>query len=362
MISLIRPTIDEQDVSQFKSAAESNPKENGATVKEFEKEFAKYIGKGECIATSSGTTALYVLLRALGVNKGDEVILPSYTCVTLANAVLHLGASPVLVDNSFQPESMNFNADFEDVVNSITRRTKAIVVPSMFGTPVDVTQLRKVGLPVIEDGAQALGAELDGRKVGSVSGLSIFSFNSKMITTGKGGMVLCNNRNLLSFIRSITSFDDQIVALRNEVNLRKIRMNFDLGFEMSDFQAAVGLGQLKKIRYFIAKRRKIANQYAESFFKLDIAAPDPRKTKGNVFFRFMVRTEKKVGQILAAARQMQIEYGRGVYPPIHYYYRKSKRSFANVEKAINSMISVPIYPSLSQKEIDRIIAVSTKLL
>ncbi len=361
-IKLIKPSFDESDVVAVSNAMKDGGVGEGGLVKNFEKEMANYIGVKGAIATSSGTSALYLAMRALRIQRGDEVILPTYTCLTLLNAVMKVRAKPILIDNNYDVKGMDFNINQKEIFKNITEKTKAMIIPSMFGTPVDINKLKSTGISIIEDGALALGAEINHKKIGSFGDISIFSFNSKMICTGKGGMLLSNSKDILSSVNDLTNYERKIISFRSEPNKKKITFHHDLGYEMSDIQAAIGLNQLKNLPRFVKRRSHIARLYSDEFSDKSFAIPDMRKTKSNVFFRYMIKTNKKVLQIIDKGLKNNIEFGRGVYPPIHYCYQDQKKKFPNAEKAINTMVSIPIYPSLSNEQIKKIIFISKKIL
>jgi len=361
-IRLVEPSFDESDIAAVSRVMKEGKVGEGEIVKKFEREMASYIGVRSGIATSSGTAALYLAMRALGIQKGDEVILPTYTCLTLLNAVIHTGAKPILVDNNYDVEHMDFNINQEKVFESINGKTKAIIIPYMFGTPTNINKLKKTGIKIIEDCALSLGAEIDDKKISSFGDVSILSFNSKMISTGKGGMLLSNSKELLSEVDDLTNYESKIVSLRSEPNKEKITLNYDLGYEMSDIQAAIGLNQLRKLPEFIKTRRRLAKRYSKEFSGKDFIIPKMEKTTKSIFFRYMVKANKNILEVIKEGIKNNIEFGRGVYPPIHYCYQKERKEFPNAEKAINSMISIPLYPSLSEEQIKKIIIVSKKIL
>lgn len=361
-IGLIKPSFDESDIVAVKNVMLNDKVGKGEIVKEFEETMAKYIKVQGGIATSSGTAALYLAMRALGVQKDDEIILPSYTCLTLLNVVMYIGAKPLLLDNNYDVESMNFNINQEEIFKNISKKTKAIIIPHMFGTPSNVSKLKSLGIPIIEDGALALGAEINNKKIGCFGDISIFSFNSKMISTGKGGILLSNSKDILSSVIKLTNYESKIISFRTEPNKKKIKINYDLGYEMSDIQASIGLNQLKKLPSFIKRRREIAELYSEKFIDQGFTVLNMKKTKNNVFFRYIVETNKNVLQVLKKGFNNNIEYGRGVYPPLHYCYNNQQKKFPNAEKAIDSLVSIPIYPSLTVDEIEKIVYISKNIL
>jgi len=290
------------------------------------------------VVTSSGSAALHLALLALGVGKGDEVIIPAYVCSVLLNAVNYTGAKPVLADVSLS----DFNILTQEVRKKITRRTKAIIVPHMFGTPADVDEISKLGIPIIEDCAQSIGAKLKGQRVGSFGTLSILSlYATKMFTSGEGGAVLSGNKKLLTKIRDLREYDNKKKYL--------IRYNY----KMTDMQAVLGLNQLKKLPKFIQRRREIADIYNSHFSELDIQLPFVSQDRKVVFYRYVIRVRRNIEQMLMALKRKSIMCKRPVYMPLHRYLGMD--NFPNASHVWNSAISIPLYPSLSEKDIKTVI-------
>jgi dTDP-4-amino-4,6-dideoxygalactose transaminase len=232
----------------------------GPEVAAFEEAMARRVGAAHAVATSSGTTALHLALAALGVGPGDEVVLPSFTWVATANAVLHCGGTPVLVD----VEAHGFNIDAVAAARAVTPRTRAIIAVHQFGLCADVDALSAAapGVAIVEDAACAAGAELRGRAAGSLGRAAIFSFHPrKTITCGEGGMITTADPELAARARSLRNHG----ASPPEPGAPPHRMaDFDVvGFNhrMTDVQAAIGRVQLGKLDRFIAERDAFAAQY-----------------------------------------------------------------------------------------------------
>lgn len=329
-----RPTLDEEDVKAVTEVLVSGNIAQGEKVEEFERMIAAFVGTRYGVAVSSGTSALHVALLGLGVKAGDEVIMPSFVCASPYFAVLHAGAVPKVVDISLD----DYNINAEAVKRRLSFRTKAIIVPHMFGTPAELDQLLELGVPLIEDCAQALGAEYKGRKVGSFGALSVFSFYAtKMITTGEGGMVLTSDREFYDRLIDVRDYDKK--------SLTPVKYNY----KMTDFQAALGLSQLNKLEHFIDRRRKLASVYAERFSEYDVDLPTVFSEKKSVFFRYvLMMNEMERFQRKIKKRGVMCE--KPVFSPLH----KSlpKLSCPNSDKAFERALSVPLYPGLSDIEIE----------
>jgi len=258
------PEIGEEELRNVIEAVKSGwISSKGSFLEEFEKSFARYIGVKYGVAVSNGTTALHLALVALGVRPGDEVIVPDLTFAATINAVLYTGAKPVLVDIHPQYWCM----DPEKVEKAITPKTKAIVPVHLYGHPCDMGSIMEMasehGLYVVEDAAEAHGAEFMGRRVGSFGHVSCFSFyGNKIITTGEGGMCLTNDEELAERMRVLRDH-----GMRPEKRYWHEVVGYN--YRMTNLQAAIGVAQLAKIDKFINKKRKIARIYAEELSNIE---------------------------------------------------------------------------------------------
>jgi perosamine synthetase len=229
---------------------------SGQYVERFEKAFAAFCGAKHALSCCNGTAALHLALLALGVGPGDEVIVPTLTFVSTANAVAYCGARPIFVDS--EPET--WNLDPAQIGDKITPRTKGIIVVHLYGHPVDMEPVlaiaRRRGLFVIEDAAEAHGAEYKGQRVGSIGDVATFSFyGNKIITTGEGGMVVTSNDALAARIR-------QLKGQGVDPDRRYWFPVMGYNYRMTNVAAAIGLAQLENADWHIARRREIASHYA----------------------------------------------------------------------------------------------------
>ena len=230
----------------------------GKYVKKFENKFAKYIGKKYAVSVSNGTTALQIAMDALELKKNSEVIMPAFTIISCIYPVIRNELKPILVDSDIK----NWNLDIDLLKKKITPKTKCIIAPHIYGLPVDMSPLMKIAkekkIYVIEDTAEAIGLDYNGKKCGSFGDLSTFSFYAnKHITTGEGGMILTDNLKLAEKCKSLRNiyFND----------VRRFK-HFELGWNsrFTNLQAAVGLAQLEKIKYFVSIKRKIGALYQKN--------------------------------------------------------------------------------------------------
>ncbi len=335
-----RPSITQSDISAVSSVLESGQIAQGPVVGKFEKQFSDFVEKKEAAATSSGTAALHLALLALGVEENEEVIIPSFVCTAVLNAVLYTGANPVVAD--INPETYNISVD--SVKEAITQKTKAVIVPHMFGCPAEIDELSNLGVPVIEDCAQSVGAQYKGRKIGSFGILSVFSFYAtKVFTTGEGGMVVSDSEELISRIKNLREYDN-----KDEYALR-------FNYKMTDIQAAIGLSQLSRLEELLDRRRVIADLYFKEFRDCGFPLPVWREGREHIYYRFVVQTEEDVSGYLERLQKKNIMCQRPVYIPLHICLGLSGYPFTM--EAWKKTVSIPLYPSLREAEFEKIIAV-----
>ena len=236
----------------------------GPKTEAFEQAFAKRHGVKYALATSSCTTALHLILTALNIGLGDEVIVPAFTWISTANVVLYCGATPIFVD----VDRTTFNIDVTQISEKLSKRTKAILPVHLFGLCADIDAIAEAapGISIIEDAACASGSGYKGRSAGSLGLAAAFSFHPrKSITTGEGGMVTTNNEELAEKVNSLRNHGATISEEeRHHGSQPYILPDFNLlgfNYRMTDLQGAVGIVQLSKPDNFIEERRKWANYY-----------------------------------------------------------------------------------------------------
>lgn len=338
-----KPTIGKEEEQVVSRVLKSGWVAQGEEVKKFEDEFSKYIGgkPGQAVALSSGTAALYVALVSMGIGIKDEVIIPTYTCSAVLNAILMAGAKPVLVDIN----ENDLNISFKETKKNISKKTKAIILTHTFGMPADIDKFLKLKIPIIEDCAQAIGAKYKGKLVGIFGKAAIFSFYaSKMLTTGYGGMVFSKDKNFIKKSKDYREFD-----CRKDYKKR-------FNFQMSDIQAAMGRAQLKKLSYFLKRRKEIAKEYYKVLPKDKAWPPKNIKNKTPNFYRFLIRSSKakkikKVFESKGVKTIIPIE----THELLHRYLKKNPKEFLVSEKAAKTTLSLPVYPSLAKSKINYIL-------
>jgi perosamine synthetase len=261
----------------------------GENIPAFEREFAAYVGVRHGVATTSGTTALQLAVRSLGIGAGDEVLVSASTNVATALAVYHNGAVPVPVDS----EAETWNLDLSLIDGLVTGRTRAIIPVHLFGHPVDMDQLLEIagrhGLAVIEDCAESHGARVRGRMTGSLGDLSCFSFYAnKIITTGEGGMVLTNDDRLA----------EQLRLLRNLAfsQPRFVHQHAGHNFRMTGYQAAMGRVQLAKIEQILREKRRVARTYDRLLAGVaGLRTPVEKEWATNVYWMYGIVVKEEFG-------------------------------------------------------------------
>ena len=335
-----RPSITNSDIEAVVSVMKSGQLSQGPVVNEFEGKLADFIGKKKAAAVSSGSAALHLALLALDVKEKDEVIIPSFVCSAVLNAVNYTGAIPVIVDI----EPVAFNISIDAVKKAVTGKTKAVIVPHMFGCPAEMDKFSELGIPIIEDCAQAVGADFKGGKAGSFGLLSVFSFYAtKVLTAAEGGMVLSDSEDLVSRIKDLRDYD-------NRKNYIK-RYNY----KMTDIQASLGMNQLSSLEKFINKRREIAARYFQEFRNCNFSLPVWKEGRGHIYYRFVIKTGENASGYLEKLQQKKVMCRRPIYIPLHAYLNLS--GFPHSTEAWKRTISIPLYPSLREEEIEKIIAV-----
>jgi perosamine synthetase len=324
-----RPSLDDSDKSALTATLQSKNIATGDTVATFVSQLSDYIGVRYGVATTNGTSALFLALRALGVDKDSEVILPSFVCLSVLSSVLNCGAKPVLADIG----KNSYNISFEDTKRKISKKTKALILPHMFGDPIsDIGKFRLLGIPIIEGCAQSLGAVHNGKKVGSFGDISVFSFYAtKLMTTGTGGMALTSDRKLYKRLLDLSQYDKR-------ENLSECH-----NFGMNDLQASLGISQLKRLGDFIKKRIILAGKYNQFLKNSGFEVPN---NKESVYYRYILRVPDPASMI-RSLRERGVQASRPVFKPLHQYLGLSDKDFPNTTVAYETSLSLPVYPSLS---------------
>lgn len=340
-----RPNFDAAEERAVRDVLRSGRLAQGLEVERLERELGDWFQGLSGVAVSSGTVALELALRALGVGGGDEVIVPSYVCAALWHAATRVGARPVLVDI----EGERFGLDPAAVRRALTPRTKALVVPHLFGLPANMTALERLGVPIIEDCAQTLGARDADRPVGTVGQMTVCSFYAtKLLGAGEGGMVLSRDERVLARVRRLRQYDEDETLTAGASNAK-----------MSDLHAAIARHQLMKLPDLLTRRRAIAARYREAWADLPVHLPAVPDGCTHSYFRFVVTVRggqangDAVGLVMEHTARQGVQCRRPIFKPLHRYLGLD--GFPETERAYRSALSVPLYPSLSDDEVQRVI-------
>jgi dTDP-4-amino-4,6-dideoxygalactose transaminase len=344
-IPIAKPRINWREQLAVMRVLKSGSLAQGPEVKLFEEEFSKIVGDRECVAVNSGTSALHVSLLALGIGSGDEVILPSFTFAATANVVALAGATPVFVD--IDPKTFCINADL--IQSAISKKTKAIIVVHLYGLAADMTKILEIAkinsLLVVEDAAQAHLASIDNKNVGIFGDAAAFSFYpTKNMTSGEGGMVVLKN-----------SKDARICRLLRNQGMESKYQNEVIGFNlrMTDIHAAIGRCQLRKLSEATEKRIKNA-QYLSQKLNSELIPYVPTGFK-HVFHQYTVRVKDNRNDFSVALQNLGI--GNGVYYPTQVHKLPSFNLdliLRETELATREVLSLPVHPSLTKRQLMRI--------
>ncbi len=357
MIPIAEPYLDKEELNNVVEAIESGwISSKGKFIRKFEKDFARYCNRKHGISTSNGTTALHLALLSLGIGEDDEVLVPDLTFISPANAIKYCNATPVLVDINKD----YYGIDPEKIEEKITKKTKAIIMVHLYGYPCNVDAIEKIAkkynLKIIEDAAEAHGAEYKNRKVGSFGDVSCFSFyGNKIITTGEGGMCLTDNSELAEKIKILRDHG-------KKPGEKYYHPFVGFNYRMTNLQAAVGCAQLKKIRQIIGKKDEILRKYNGLLKNLEnqgkITLPKEIPWSKNVCWLYSIfienNSELSRDEIMSKLKQKGIETKPFFYPLHSMPPYKTSESFPVSEELSKKGLSLPSSINLSEKDIKNI--------
>ncbi len=364
------PLIGEEEISEVADSLRSGWVTTGPKVKRFEQEFAGYVGAKHAIAVNSCTAALHASLAALDISPGDEVIVPTLTFCATANVVVHLGATPVIVD-----VDRNFQMSAEVVGRAITRRTKAIVPVHYAGQACCLQEILRLaeshGIPVVEDAAHAAGADYKGTKIGSHGRAVCFSFYAtKNMTTGEGGMITTHDDTLAQRLRLLALHGMSHDAWKRYTDAGSWYYEvLEPGYKhnMTDIQAALGIHQLRRLDGFIRRRQEIAAMYNTAFSDLpEILLPARLPGRNHIFHLYPIRLQ---AGLLSLNRSEFIEQlrSRNIGASVHFiplhrhpFYRErygySAEQFPVAEEIYQGLLSLPLYPKMTDEDANDVVA------
>ena len=361
-------SIDKSDIQAVVQVLKSDRITQGPIIDKFENALAKFVGAKYAVCVSSGTAALHAACIASGIESGDEVIVPTLSFVATANCVLYCGAKPVLVD--VYEETLTINV--EEAEKKITKKTKVIIAVDFAGHPADWDKLRKLAqkhnLILIDDAAHALGSVYKEKSIGSIAGLTAFSFHPvKTITTGEGGAIATNSEALYGRLKKFRHHgiekdkknDKKYGSWYYEIN------NLGYNYRITDLQAALGLSQLKKIKKNIKVRRFLWNRYKEKLNNLKaIDLPIEKDNVVSAWHIYPIRLNNKAKKSRRKVFDFLKKVGIGVqvhYIPIHLFnlYRRKfgykRGDFPVAEEYYDNALTLPLFPALKSQEQDYVI-------
>ncbi len=365
-----RASIDEQDIESVVRVLRSGWLTTGNEVRQFEGAFARYVGARNAVALSSCTAALHLALAAIGLQEGDEVILPTMTFSSTSEVVLYFKARPILVDcqaNSFQADPMAME-------RAITSRTRAIIVVHFAGIPADIETIldiaRRHKLIVIEDAAHALPTRYKGKMIGTFGDITCFSFYAtKTITTGEGGMMTTENAEVADRVRMLSQHGiskDAYKRYTAEGSWRYEILDVGYKYNMTDIQAALGLAQLAKSDVLRAKRDRVAGVYTAALSSLD--AYETPAVPVDVQHAWHLYVLKVNPDALSISRDRVIEElkKRGIGTSVHFiplhthpYYQQKlgyrTGQFPHAENHFERAISLPLFPGMTNDDTERVV-------
>ncbi|MCI7291570.1 MAG: DegT/DnrJ/EryC1/StrS family aminotransferase [Methanobrevibacter woesei] len=352
-VPIAKPIIGEEEIENVVEVLKSGMIAQGPKVMEFEEKFANWIGAKYGIATNSGTSALHVALLACGIGEGDEVITTPFTFIASGNAIVYTGATPVFADIDLD----TYTIDPDKIEDLITDKTKAILPVQLYGQAADMDKIREIAekhdLKIIEDAAQAHGAEYNGEKVGTLGDMACFSFYpTKNMTTSEGGMITTDDEELAKKAQMFRAHGASERYHHDEIGYN---------FRMTDIAAAIGLAQLKVIDEFNDKRISNADYLNEQLKDIEgIVTPKSPDNYKHVYHQYTIRVEK-------GNRDDWVEFltnkgiGTGIHYPIPLYnqpiYKKLgiEGDCPLAEKAADNVISLPVHPSLTKEDLNLVV-------
>ena len=369
-ISIAAPTTGSEEIAEITESIRSGWWTQGPKVLEFENQFAELHKVEYALATTNCTSALYLILKAMGVGPGDEVIVPSFTWVATANVVMHCGAQPVLVD----VDRESFNIDLDQVKDRTTKNTKAVIPVDLFGLCVDIELLRSLlpnGIAIIEDAACAVGASCRGNPAGSLGDAAAFSFHPrKVITTGEGGMVTTSNFELIQELQILRNHGASISEeARHGSSVPYLLPDFEhlgFNFRMTDLQGAIGLVQMKRLPALIKDRQLGASIYNEAFKEIEwIKLPKTPKDFLHSWQSYVLYIDPSKAPVPRNNIMEQL-HARGISsrPGTHAvhmlgFYRDSlgckPDDFPNSRDCHENSLAIPIHSQMSQSDYEYVI-------
>lgn len=368
--------IDENDIHAVSEVLRSSYLTTGPKVEEFEKKLCELTGAKYAVVISNGTTALHAACYAAGISTGDEVITTPITFAASANCVLYCGGKPVFAD--IDPDT--WNIDPKEIEKKITNKTKAIIAVDFTGQAVQLDEIREIckkhKLILIEDAAHSIGTKYKGVPVGGIADLTTFSFHPvKTITCGEGGAILTNSEEFykkMQLFRSHGITREANLMTQKPFNGYNEQIELGYNYRMTDFQAALGLSQLKKLQIFSERRREIVNQYNEAFSRIPqliIQKEVPESETTRHLYIIRINSDSlKVGrnEIYKALNAENVGLQVHYIPVYHHPYYQSLGYIKGIcpvaEALYEEIITIPLYYSLTNEDVESVIEAVTKVI
>lgn len=350
MIQLSAPTVTDGMRAKVLEVLDSGRYIKGPNVEKFENAFAEYCGAKYGVSANSGTSAIFMALKALGIRKGDEVIVPSHTFVASATPILMVGARPVFVDIG-----EDYLMDMDDVGRKITPKTKAVVCVHLYGQMCDMGRLMHIkedsGIALIEDACQAHGAEYYGKKAGSFGDVACFSYfpSKNMTVAGDGGMAVTSDSRLSDTMKMLRDHGRDYGTKEGKY----ISTILGYNFRMSELSAALGLCQLEYIEQWSQRRRSIAEKYNESLTDM-VIKPQVGDRRKHVYHLYVIRTGKR-DKLKEHLHRNDIETGIHYPVPVHRQPIFENSELPVTEKICDEILSLPVYPLLGDEQVREVI-------
>jgi len=347
MIPISKPTIVRKDLEYVLNCLITERLEEGELAREFEKAIANLMTIKYSLATHSFSSALHLALLSMEIKSGDEVIISAYSGSFLLNTLKLVNAKPLLADI----ELKSYNMDPKSVQKLITSRTKAIIISHNFGIPADLDEFLKMNVPLIEDCSFSFCAEYyselekNKTKTGQFGILSVFSFDTDtIITTGDGGMILSEKRDLILKAKSL-KFNPFMENIDNQ---------FQYDYRMSDISAALGLSQIKIINKLLERRAELAKYYDRRLKKSKYKTYKPFNNRKNVYTKYPILLNTNLEKTIDFLRKNKIDARKPVINPAYKLLGLDEKIYPHAAHSYHKLLEIPVYPSLKKKEIEKI--------
>ena len=330
------PTIRKPDLKSVLTTLVKDNLIQGELTEKFEEKVSNYFNVKGAVALSNGTMALIAALKSIGIEERNKVIIPSYAPVAYMNALNYLNAGSYLVDST----ANSFFIDIDKVYKVIDEEDiRAMIIPHLFGIPGDIQKLVDTGIPVIEDISHSFGSKIEDRFTGTFGKLAVSSLNYEMvITTGQGGLCLSDDPSLLKSIKKYRDFDGEEYSPH-------------LNCKFSDYNAALGISQIKELDEMLDRRRRIAKIFNETIMRSTSQLVTENIDDQWVNFMYPIILANRLQDGINYLKKNGIEAKKPLNHPLHYYKNLKWEDFPNAERLHRKLISLPLYPVLTEKEV-----------